>query len=564
MRYSKEQILKILKQLENKKAEEFESETLDFKEWISDRRKLYKKLIECAVCFANQRGGTLVLGVRDKVKGKEKAIIGCAGYNMDEIKTNIYEATDPKILVDIEEVFVDDIGVTILLIHIPQGIGIHTTTGGTSKIRIGKNCKPLTGSMRQKRLIELGFMDLTAEIIEKLSCDDLDKVEIERLKNIIRARKPESSLLRLSDKDLLKQIGIIRDNHPTIAGLLLVGKEEDIREYIPFHEVIYLHMPNDINYDKRIDSKNGILCLLEDIYRNIEHYNKITTVRIGLFHFEIKDFPEDTYREAILNAILHRDYTSPGSVFIKHYDDRIEISNPGGFIGGITPENILRQDSKPRNRYLAEVLRKMGLVEKAGMGVKRMFYTQLASGKEPPSYSSDEHSVKVIIKNGTIDEPFVKFIKETERRGREIGLDELLILSLLRRQRELSLKEAASVLQLDVSRTREILMKMRKRGFLEKSGIKKGLIYRLSSNIYKQLGESVSYIREKGIDEVRYPELILEYVKNYGSITNRQVRELLGVDKYKASRLLRKLVEKGKLKRFGTSDKNARYEFKNK
>jgi len=559
MRHSKEQILKFLKQLENKKAEEFESETLDFKEWISDRKKLYKKLIECAVCFANQKGGTLVLGVRDRVRGREKAITGCTGYNIDEIKTNIYEATDPKILVDIEEVFIDGIGVTILLIHIPQGIGIHTTTGGTSKIRIGKDCKPLTGSMRQKRLVELGFTDLTAEIIEGLSYDDLDKVEIQRLKNILRARKPESSLLKLSDRDLLKQIGIIKNGYPTIAGLLLVGKEEDIEKYVHFHEVTYLHMANDINYDKRIDGKNGILCLLEDIYRNIEHYNKITTVKIGLFHFEIKDFPEDTYREAILNAILHRDYTTLGSVFIKHYDDRIEISNPGGFIGGITPENILRQDSKPRNRYLAEVLRKIGLVEKAGMGVKRMFYTQLASGKELPSYFSAEHFVKVIIKDGTIDEPFVKFVKESEKQGKGVRFDELLILSVLRRQRELSLKEAASILQLDVLRTREILMKMIKRGFLEKSGVKKGLIYRLSSNIYKQLGESVSYIREKGIDEVRYPELILEYVKNYGSITNRQVRELLGVDKYKASRVLKKLIHSGKLKRIGRGKKDARY-----
>jgi len=85
MRHSKEQILKFLKQLENKKAEEFESETLDFKEWISDRKKLYKKLIEYAVCFANQKGGTLVLGVRDRARGREKAITGCTGYNIDEI-----------------------------------------------------------------------------------------------------------------------------------------------------------------------------------------------------------------------------------------------------------------------------------------------------------------------------------------------------------------------------------------------------------------------------------------------------------------------------------------------
>lgn len=148
MRYSKEQILEILNQLDLKPACEFESETLDFKEWISSPKKLYKMLAEYAVCFANQKGGTLVLGVKDNIKGREKAITGCAGYNIAEIKSRIYEATDPKILVDVEELYLEDFDVTVLLIHIPQGVGLHTATDGTAKIRIGKDCKPLTGSMR--------------------------------------------------------------------------------------------------------------------------------------------------------------------------------------------------------------------------------------------------------------------------------------------------------------------------------------------------------------------------------------------------------------------------------
>ena len=130
MIHTKEEILRILKTLDKEPATRFESETLDFKEWVSSPKKLYKILVEYAVCFANQKGGTLVLGVKDKIRGRENAITGCVGYNIDEIKSRIYEATDPKILVDVEELSLEDLGVTVLLVHIPKGVGIHTATDG--------------------------------------------------------------------------------------------------------------------------------------------------------------------------------------------------------------------------------------------------------------------------------------------------------------------------------------------------------------------------------------------------------------------------------------------------
>ncbi len=558
MRYSKEKILKILEQIEKEPAYKFESETLDFKEWISNPKKLYRTLVEYAVCFANQKGGTIVLGVKDRIKGRERAITGCGGYNIAEIKSRIYEATDPKLLVDVEELYIEDLDTTLLLIHIPQGITLHTTTDGMAKIRIGKACKPLTGSMRVQKMVESGSLDVSAEVKENLKVDALDRVEIERLRNMVRANKPDSYLLKLKEKEFLRQSGILKNGHPTFAGILMVGKRDVLQELIPSHEVVYLHMKSDIDYEMRKDYREPIVYILEDIERIIESFNKIITVKSGLFHYEIKEFPTEVYREAIMNALLHRDYTREGSVFIKHYKDRMEISNPGGFIAGITPQNILRQDSKPRNRHLAEILRKTGLIEKVGVGVKRMFYVQLSSGKEPPLYETDGHSVRVILKNGSADGAFVKFIKEREREGKEIDLDGILILSFLRRKREITLNEASEVLQLDMGRAREILNQMCRKGLLEKSGVKKTLVYRLSGEVYKKLGESITYIREKGIDEMRYKELVMEYVKKYGVVSNRMVRELLGVDIYKASRILHELVIEGKLKKSG-GKKDAEY-----
>lgn len=560
MRLSRSEIQEILNKLDQTKACDFESETLEFKEWVERKKELYQKITEYAVCFANQKGGTLVLGVHNKRIGRDRAIKGCSKYDILEMKSRVYDATDPKITIDVEEMLVEDLGAMILLIHIPQGLGLHTTTDGTAKIRLGKDCKPLTGTMRQQRMIELGMLDYTAQVITKLKSEDLDTVEIDRLRNILHTNKSDSPLLRLGKDEFVRHLGLVRDNFPTMAGLLLAGRPEHLEKFIPTYEITYLRQKNEGTYLRRRDYHGGLIGALEDISLNIDSDNPLFTLRFGLFHVEIRSYPIETYREAILNAVMHRSYYEPGAVFVRHYSDRLEISNPGGFISGIRPDNILRQDSRPRNRHLAEILRKMGLVEKAGMGVKRMFITQLSQGKEPPRYLADEHNVRVIIPNNTIDEDFVKYLKTEEQKGQEFGLDELLVFSMLRKQREVSIREAVSFLQLDLKRTREILMKMTRKGILEKSGVGNKLSFRLESAIYQALGEAVQYTRERGIDEARFEELILNHIRKFGSIKNAEVQELLRINRHQAYRILVSMVEGKKIEKIGRS-KKAHYVF---
>lgn len=473
MRHSADEIRTLLSRLDKQKASELESETLEFKEWSREweqgeagRRKFYRLLAEYAVCFANHKGGTLVIGVREKAKGRAQAIVGCGVYHMPELRARIYDLTDPHILVESEELLIDDLGARLLLIHIPQGVGIHTTTDGVAKVRVGTECKPMTGTMRQQRLIEAGLIDFTDAPLPCSVKEAFDPLEVARLKRLIEARKPGSPLLRLQPEQL-------------------------------------------------------------------------------------KDLPEETYREALLNAVQHRDYCSQSAVFVKHYPDRLEISNPGSFLAGITPDNILRQDSHPRNRRLTEALRRIGLVERAGVGVQRMFYAQLSSGKPPPNYSTSGASVRVTLYDGSLDESFTRFVRQREREGQSLGLDELLILFALRRQRELSLAEATRTLQLNLDRVRAILLQMLRKGLLERSGARGTQLFRLSGTVYQQLGESIAYIREAGIDALRYEELILSYVRQFGAINNRITRELLGVDVNAAKRLLTKPHSEGKLTRIG-------------
>ncbi len=553
MRHSPEEIRTILKELKKRRARDLESETLEFKEWIADRERLYKTLIEYAVCFANHKGGTLVLGVKDKVIGPEKALMGCGAYDAYEMKTRIYEATDPKILVEIEELPVEEFGVKLLLVHIPQGVYLHTTTDGTAKVRVGSDCRPMTGSMRLQRLVERGQLDFTAEVVKGLSAKDFDPEALELLRKTMQAVKPESSLLKLRETQMLDQMKLTSDGVPTRAGLLLVGKQEQIEAHIPTHEIQYIRMKNDIDYEFREELRTNLLKSLERLYSLIEDTNRVTSLRFGLIQQDIRDYPVESYREAILNAVQHRDYTAPGAVFVRQYPDRLEISNPGGFLEGITLDNLLWQDSRPRNRLLTEILKKIGYVEQAGVGIKRIFYYQITSGKLPPVYSLDPGYVRVTLRDGSLDEPFLKLIHHYQKQGVELSLEALIVLSALRRQSEFSLQESAKILQRDIDRTRGLLYEMVGKGILEKYGQKRALVFRLSAEACRQLGETAPYVRAKGVEASRQLQMVLEYIHQYGSIDNRTVRELLGLDQYKASRLLTQLVNSGKLRRTGNA-----------
>lgn len=119
----------------------------------------------------------------------------------------------------------------------------------------------------------------------------------------------------------------------------------------------------------------------------------------------------------MLNALIHRDYLEPGSVYVRHADREMTISSPGGFIGGITPENVLHAEPKARNRLLAEIFQKLGLVERAGIGRRRIFIPPLAYGKRAPLYEADGHTVKLTLFDGIFDRELATFITNPRKKG---------------------------------------------------------------------------------------------------------------------------------------------------
>ena len=560
---SREEILVLLDRLEQEPADALENDVLEFKRW-RDAKMSMNEAIETAICFANADGGVVVFGVRDRIVGRRQAITGCAGYDIDTWQRAIYDGTRPNLTVEIEEISVPE--GNLLLIRIPRGPAPpYGTSAGLYQIRVGKNCMPYSPEAFQRRQVALGAIDWSAQPAEGLGLDDLDSVEIARLRNTIESLRPQSPLRTLSDKELLEAVGVVRDGELTRAGLLLLGKRIALARVLPQHEAIYLYEPTPVDNGFRQDLKAPLLYIVERTQELIQHpeRNPVRTLRLGLFHVQIPAYPEESFREAILNALIHRDYLEPGAIYIHHRQREMVVSSPGGFIGGITPENILHHEPKARNRLLAEMFQKVGLVERAGIGRRRIFIPPLAYGKRPPVYEADEHTVTLTLHDDSYDEALATFVAQGRRAGHQFDLDELLLLSYLRVHSEVDLTGAATLLQRTEAATRDVLERLvlQPEAWLERRGKKKGVTYHLARGPAVELLGKAVYTRARDIDAVRWPELIRSYVEHHGSINNAECRELLGLGssrsaQTRATRILRSLSF---LVPYGTSRKTTRY-----
>ncbi len=262
-------------------------------------------------------------------------------------------------------------------------------------------------------------------------------------------------------------------------------------------------------------------------------------VSVGLFKLRIPAFPLEVVREGVLNAVTHRDYSDPGEVLMRHTPRELVITSPGGFLAGITPKNILRHEPVARNRALAESFEKLGLVERAGMGRRQIFIPLLEYGKRIPEYESDGSQVTLRVLDGAFDERLAVLVANWRQDGREIDLDGLLLLTYLREHAYIDSTTASEMLQLSQETARGVLDRYAQphTGFLERRGRTKAVTYHLNKAVARDLLGRTAYTKTKGVEPIRYREMVREYVANHGSIAPRECRELLGLGESQSARV---------------------------
>jgi len=386
----------------------------------------------------------------------------------------------------------------------------------------------------------------------EVGIDSIDPLEVSRLRNWIEKYSPGSESLGLDDIDLLKSLGIIQEiegeERLTIAGLMLIGKEQASKRHLPQNEIIYFRFgESDVDPVQSIYMKMPLLRTIEKIWDFIEPFNSVHLIKDAFLETPIPSFPEDVVREAILNAVVHRDYTLPDSIYVRMFPERLEISSPGSFIGGVTPHNVLTHPPVRRNPLLAEIFQHIGAVNRGGLGVDRMYRRLLSYGKLPPEFPEIDGAVEVILKNGTFDEAMAKFIGKKAREGHGWRLEELIILHYLRRNDDISAKEASAILQRSQNKASETLSLMES-VFLERFGTGRGTYYQLTHETLYSIGEKEKYTRIKGLSEEQKLQLLKNYIETNGQITNEEVRGVCGVSRYQAVRLIQKLTRENFIK----------------
>lgn len=228
-------ILRLLDELERQNADSLEAQDLDFKRWNTRSLKdSVAMVVEMAVCMANGGGGTVVFGVDDAAVGRAAAILGVPPeVDVNRLKKAVYDATDPKLTPVFEDLRVPEGTGRILVMQVYPGIPPYTDTAGVAKIRIGTECKPLTGTLRRRIAVETGESDLSAQVVAEAGMTDFSPAALETLRESARLDKAPEDLVRMSDRDLLEALGLLRGGKPTVAALLLAGSPGRWRSICP-------------------------------------------------------------------------------------------------------------------------------------------------------------------------------------------------------------------------------------------------------------------------------------------------------------------------------------------
>lgn len=543
-----EQIEELLDKLEHVKADDLEDQDLDFKQWdIKSTDKSVQLLVRMAVCMANGGGGTVVFGVADKVLGRSTAILGVPlEIDVNLLKKAVYDKTDPKIMPGFDVLRVPEGTGRLLVMQIHPGLPPYTDTSGRGTIRIGKDCQPLTGTLRRKIAVETGETDYTAEPVAEADSALLSPVALEVLRNLARIERAPSDLLKLDSLELLSALGLVKKRRLTRAAILLAGTEEALRDHVPGHNWTFLQMKSDTTYGIREDRVSPIPVSVKRLEELLLPFNPITTLEQGLFHYEYRTWPEIAVREALMNAFCHADFRIAGPVMMKLYSSHMEISNNGGFIGGIRPENILHHEPASRNPMLVDALTRLRLVNRSNLGISRMFSAMLQEGKEPPMIQEIGESVTLTFMKRELAGAFRLFVAEESRKGRDLGVDALLILQYLLKHPEIETNTAALLCQRKEAFMREMLSGMEKSGYIEHGGTGRGTYWSIHPELFNQLSEQGRSEKHRRIGweaaKARILSLLMERAKRgEAGMSNQEMRQITHFDRNQVTRLMNEL-----------------------
>jgi len=511
-----------------------EGEHFEFKE--AKNRFSFDKLAKYCCALANEGGGKMILGVTDK---RPRRIVGTRAFQQPE---NTRRSLMEQIPLRIDISAVNHAGRRILVFDVPsRPVGVPVKYKGIYWARKGDALVAMSEDRLRAIFSEAGH-DFSADICPAAVMHDLDQGAIEEFRRRWMAKSKNPKLASLAKEQLLRDAEVMYDDGLTYAALILLGTKQALGKHLAQAEIVFEYRSSDASgpAQQRMEYRKGFFLYYDRLWEAINLRNDLQHYQDGLFVWDIPTFEERSVREAVLNAVSHRDYQLGGSVFVRQYPQRLVVESPGGFPVGITVENVLDRQA-PRNRRVAEVFAKCGLVERSGQGMNLMFEQSIRQGKPRPDFTgTDAYNVVITLHGQVQDTRFLQFL---EKVGREtlasFGTHDFLVLDLIHRE------------DIVPDNLKPGLRKLLELGIIERVGRGKGIRYILSRRFYTALRKRGVYTRKKGLDRETNKQLLLKHIEDNiaeGSTLAELQQVLPSQSKGTVQWMLRELKKEGKVR----------------
>ena len=462
-----------------------ESQTVELKKSLSQLDDALKSI--CA--FLNHKGGTVYFGVDDKGN-----VIGLevSDKTLRKISQQIISRIKPEIAPEIKEV--GERGRSIIQVKVPEGSNKPYFLNGIAYKKIGSEKRVIPPDELKRIILEQKQMMWDEEICESATLNDIDD---EKLKWFLRKAKternfdvePETPL-----KEALERLKLVKDGKPINASILLFGKNP--QKFFLQAEIRCARFkgtePVKPFIDMKVFSGNIIKQVDDALNFVLEHVPMAAWLVPGKVAREEKyTYPSDAVREAIVNAICHRDYESPGNVQVRVFDDRLEVWNPGQLPTGWTVERLKQKhESIPKNSLIADQFFLIKFIEKWGTETNDIIRECLDWGLPEPIFEFTGMSLVVTLRGCVLTEELDK-----------LGLNERQkeIITYLKKHKEITRTEYQKIFNISERTANRELSKLVDLGIILKKGLGVKTYYTLASfgELWRAISKNLNDLKSK-------------------------------------------------------------------
>jgi ATP-dependent DNA helicase RecG len=428
-----------------------------------------EELAECMVAFANGDGGTIILGLDETGQLNETiwdeeaegAIKAAAALCAPPIASRLLS--------------MDTAQGSVVGIQISRGSVLHSLTDGRILIRSGSQNRILSGGEISQLATSKSAVDYETDTVPGANRSDFDEEILEEY----LAKRETRGVSRVGPlSELLFEIGAVDAiGQPTVAGILLFAKNP--QAFLPQSGIVFVKFPSTeprgdeggAGYGRRDEIEGPLARIVERVWNVVWEEMRVGAVVNGLQREELTEYPPFAVREALVNAVAHRDYRVRGRrIEVRMYSNRMEVISPGGLPGYITVDNIVEEHFS-RNPRLVNGLFQWGYIEELGLGIDRMIEEMVQAGHTPPDFKDTPHSFSVILSNQRQRKAVPKWTRSmNERQTRALSFVQDNGSITNREYQQLCPDVSSETLRLD-------LVDLVERGSLLKIGSKKGTYY---------------------------------------------------------------------------------------